>query len=132
MKRSGILLIDAVINLVLGLILICYTKDFGTTLGIPLSGQYFYIRIFGAVLIGIAIALVIEYCRKPDGLTGLGLGGAVAINLCGGIALALLLVFGNLSLPLRGLIILWFLVAILVVVSCVEIILYYNRKIKNL
>ena len=126
-SRSLILLIDAIINLILGLILIAYTVDLAQILGIPVTEQYFYPRILGGVLLGIAIALFIEYFRKPDGIRGLGLGGAVAINLCGGFVLALFMIFGNLELPLHGIVLLWVLVFLLIMVSCVELIFYFKK-----
>jgi hypothetical protein len=57
---------------------------------------------------------------------GLGLGGAIAINLCRGGVLALWLIFGNLNLPIKGHVILWILVILLAGISSIE--LYYNRK----
>jgi hypothetical protein len=71
-------------------------------LGIPSSNAAFYPNILGGVLIGITIALLLEAFRKPGGLVGLGLGGAVATNLCGGLVLAEWLTFGDLTLPIRG------------------------------
>jgi hypothetical protein len=59
-------------------------------------------------------------------MVGLGLGGAIAINLCGGGALASWLIFGNLTIPIKGRIFLWILVFLLVGISSIE--LYYNRK----
>jgi hypothetical protein len=49
---------------------------------------YFYPNALGGVLSGIGIALLIEAFREPNGLVGLGLGGAIAINLCDGFTLA--------------------------------------------
>ena len=52
----------------------------------------------GGVFIGIALALFIEAFReRPQGLVGLGLGGAIAINLCGGLVLMGWLIFGKYS-----------------------------------
>jgi hypothetical protein len=50
----------------------------------------------------------------------LGLGGAIAINLCGGLVLAVWLLSNKLSLPLRGQIFLWSLVMLLVGISVLE------------
>jgi hypothetical protein len=128
MKKSFILLVDALINLVLGTILVIYTVEISQILGIPEITQYFYPRILGAVLIGIALALFLEYFSKPGSLPGLGLGGAIAINVCGGVALAMYLIIGNLSLPLKGLIILWVLIFFLIVISGAELIIYYKKR----
>ena len=61
------------------------------------------------------------------GSSGLGLAGAVSINLCGGIVLAAWLVFGSLALPLRGQILLWALVVLLLSLSTFEIISQSRR-----
>ncbi len=92
MRRVTLLTIDASINLLLG------------------------------VLFGIGIALMLERRNRRGTGLGLGLGGAIAINLCGGLVLCGWLVFGDLSLPLRGLIFLWFLVVLLVGLSVIELV----------
>jgi hypothetical protein len=84
MTHSRLLIIDAAINLALGVLLVCFPAQTVQTLGLPQFEQTFYLSILGAVLIGIAIALLIESRRKQQAIVGLGLGGAVAINLCGG------------------------------------------------
>ncbi|MEJ2568031.1 MAG: hypothetical protein P8Z50_04050, partial [candidate division WOR-3 bacterium] len=84
-------------------------------------------NILGAALIGIAIALLIEAFKKEKSIyTGLGLTGAISINLCGGVVLTLWLIFGGLKIPLRGQIFLWTLAFILVIISSVELI--FNIK----
>jgi hypothetical protein len=59
---------------------------------------------------------------------GLGLGGAVAINLCGGIVLFIWLISGALDLPLRGLVFLWALAIVLVGISTVELLTHRRRS----
>jgi hypothetical protein len=124
MRQSKVLLIDAVINLALGVLLIIFSPGMVHTLGVPATDQRFYPSILGAVFVGIAIALVMEYLRGSGGLVGLGLGGAVSINLCGGLMLAAWLAFGRLDLPLHGRVFLWALVVILVVISSVELVIH--------
>ena len=80
----------------------------------------------GAVLIGIGIALTIECYRKEDGMAGLGLGGAIAINSSGGMVLILWLMFGDLDIPFRGYLFLWSLAILLVGISLFEV--YAERK----
>jgi len=128
MKRSMILLVDAVINVVLGLLLILYTPGIVRLLGVPFVEQAFYARILGGVLFGIGIALVMECHRKEGGLVGLGLGGAVSINLCGGFILGFLLIRGRLLIPVHGRLFLWGLVAILVCISGLELMLHLSRR----
>ena len=112
-----LLLIDAIINLGLGVLLLVFPRPLVTALGVPNVESAFYPSIMGAVLFGIGIALLLQRNRAK----GLALEGAVSINLCGGIVLGLWLLFGGLQLPLRGLILLWILVAILVGISTFEI-----------
>ena len=125
-----ILIIDALINFVLGVLLLLFSPAVVGWLGVPPSSTNFYPNILGAIFIGITIALVIGAAgEKSHRATGLGLLGAISINLCGGTVLALWLIFGGLDLPLKGLIILWSLVAILVIISTVEL-LHFGR-VKN-
>jgi hypothetical protein len=128
--RSGFILlfVDAIINVALGVLLLLFTEDLVNFFGVPPSEQTFYPNMLGAVLFGIGLALLIECFRKPQGLIGLGLGGAVAINLCGGLVLAAWLIFGGLDLPLRGLVFLWSLVAVLVGISAFELIAHLRSS----
>ncbi len=119
------LFIDALINLVLGILLLAFSPALVKLLGVPPAGNYFYPNILGGVLTGIALALVIEVFRKKaDGFTGLGLMGAICINMCGGIVLLLWLLSANLDLPLKGSIFLWTLDVLLLVVSSAELIIH--------
>jgi hypothetical protein len=122
MQRITLLTIDAIINLLLGLLLIAFSDGLVELLGVPPAAHGFYANILGGVLFGVGIALVIESRSKIGNGVGLGLGGAIAINLCGGLVLFGWLVFGDLSLPLRGLIFLWCLVVLLLGISVVELV----------
>ena len=128
MKRRITLLIDASINFILAILLLIYNPALADFLGVPATGHSFYPNILGAVLFGITIALIVEAFRKSERSVGLGLAGAVSINLCGGIVLLFWLLFGNLNLPLRGLILLWVLDIILVVVSSAELLLGFSGR----
>jgi hypothetical protein len=128
MYRSRLLIIDGLINLALGLLLLAFPASVVEYLGVPEAPNAFYPNILGGVLFGIAIALFIE-SRNPGGsATGLGLTGAVVINLCGGVVLGAWLLLGNLALPGQGLVILWILVALLVGISTVELSIQLVRK----
>ena len=72
-------------------------------------------------MFGIGIALTLEWVRPEAGLGGLGLAGAIAINLCGGLVLAAWLLFGSLDMPLRGYLFLWALAILLLAISSVEL-----------
>ena len=122
MRHKATLLADACVNLILGILLLAFTPGLADLLGVPSSSTRFYPSILGAVFIGITVALLVEALRPPKKeLIGLGLVGAVCINLCGGLALALWLIFGQLTLPIRGNVLLWSLVALLVGLSSIEL-----------
>ena len=123
MKRSYLLAFDAVINLALGILLLVFPRTIVEALGVPDPPIRFYPNILGGVLLGIGIALLIEVLKPAKRNTrGLGLFGAVVINICAGIVLALWLIFGELNLSLPGSIFLWILVAILIGLSSLELI----------
>ena len=129
MSKKVTLSIDAFINLVLGILLLAYSPPIVEFLGVPSTQNYFYPNILGAVFVGIALALIVEVCRKKlDGFIGLGLIGAICINMCGGIVLFLWLVLGDLGLPLKGYIFLWSLDIILLVISTVELIINLRKS----
>lgn len=131
MRHANLIKIDAAINLTLGILLLAFPLKLVKALGIPMADPSFYPSILGGVLFGIGLALLIECYRQSNGLNGLGLGGAIAINLCGGFVLALWLLSGRLSLPLRGQIFLWSLVLLLVGLSLIEGIARSKMRIKK-
>ncbi len=122
MKRRITLLIDAGINLVLAVLLLSFSTGTADFFGVPSADISFYPNILGAVFLGITTALIIEAYRKPSNNNSIGLGliGAVCINMSGGLVLLFWLVFGNLELPVKGNIFLWTLDIILLVVSIIE------------
>ena len=120
MRHTTLLKIDAAINLILGILLLAFPLELVQALGMPMADPSFYPSILGGVLFGIGLALLIECYRQSNGFIGLGLGGAIAINLCGGLVLAIWLLSDSLYLPLRGQIFLWSLVLLLVGISLIE------------
>ena len=129
-KFNVILFIDAVINLILGFLLLSTSSLIANFIGVPPIEPSFYPSILGAVLFGIGIALLIETFKRNQNISGLGLYGAIAINLCGGFVLSFWLMFGELHLPLRGLIFLWILVFLLIIISGIEY--FIEKKNKRL
>lgn len=125
---SVLLVVDACINFLLGLLLLGFSRPIAHLLGVPYTDMTFYPTILGGVLFGIGIALTIEAFRKPKGLAGLGLGGAIAINLSGGAVLWYWLLRGVLDLPLRGRVFLWALAIILVGISIFELLIHYRKR----
>jgi hypothetical protein len=106
-------MLDGIVNLALGLILLFYPAGLVDLLGLPPTSTYFYASLLGAVIFGIGIALFLELYGASRHIHGLGLGGAIVINLCGGAALLVWLLTVPLNIPARGKLILW-IVAILV------------------
>jgi hypothetical protein len=121
MNEDNLLLIDGAINLALGAVLVIFPRGLVVQLGIPDAPSSFYANTLGAVLFGIGIALLIERYRPRAGIAGLGLSGAIAINLCGGLVLALWLILGDLTIPTRGYLILGSLALLLIGISALEL-----------
>ena len=119
MKESTLLEIDGFGNILLGLSLVLAPEAVSRLLGIT-PHQSFYAVVVGGLLIGIGIALLVE--RFIPGRRGLGLDGAITINLTFGIILASWLIRHGSELLTRGMGLLWFLVVILVGLSAVELI----------
>jgi len=126
-KESITLMVDAIINYALGILCILY-PFVAHKIGVPIVENSFYPNILGAVLFGIGIALTIECYRKQEGMVGLGLGGAIAINLSGGLVLILWLIFGDLNIPFRGHFFLWSLAVILVGISLIELLIHLKTE----
>ena len=122
--RHKLLIFDAVINFTLGILLLLsipYSDQITGFLGVPGIEQAFYPSIMGGVFMGIGVSLVIESNRRnPGKAVGLGLAGAVTINLCGGVVLIGWLLFGDLNLPTRGMVFLWVVAVLLVGISSIE------------
>ena len=128
MNRSLLLTIDGVINLLLGVLLVVFPRDLISFLGIPAPSSAFYPSLLGAVLFGIGIALWMERGADRARVRGLGLGGAVVINLCGALVLSAWLLFGDVSLSIKAAAVLWGIVAVLTVVSLAEIVGVRNDR----
>jgi len=127
MNRDTLLKVDAAVNLILGVLLMAFPAKLIKALGVPMADPSFYPTILGGVLFGIGLALLIECYRKSSRFVGLGLGGAIAINLCGGLVLAAWLISDRLTLPLRGQIFLWSLVVLLVGISLLEGLSHFRK-----
>ena len=126
--RTTLLRVDGVINLVLGVLLMAFPEGVVETLGVPQTEDRFYPTVLGAVLFGMGVALLLEANRLPGGIIGLGLGGAVAINLAAAAVLVVWLVWGDLVIPTRGRVLLGILSAGLVAISSFELWVRWNRR----
>ncbi len=119
MKR--LLLVDAIINLFLGLLILGLPLGLIEFLGLPPVQNYFYTSILGAVIFGIGIALSLELKVTGSVRHGLGLMGAIAINLCGGVTLLFWLLFLPLDTGVPAKVILWIIAVAVLMVGFVEI-----------
>ena len=120
-KQRVLLVIDGVINLVLGVLLVLFPVGVGAWLGMPPPATYFYTGILGAVLFGIGAALLIEWYGGAGGIRGLGIGGAIAINFCGAGALVAWLLTTSVTIPFRGTAILWTIAVLVLGVGVAEV-----------
>ncbi len=125
--RNVLLTIDGVVNLLLGVLLIVFPARAIDALGVPGGESAFYANILGGVLFGVGVALLIERFRPPLRAVGLGLAGAMSINLCGGVVLAGWLVSGLLEFSTFGCITLGGLVLVLVGLSGIELFILTRR-----
>ncbi|MHB8454459.1 MAG: hypothetical protein ACYDDO_07115 [Acidiferrobacterales bacterium] len=120
MKESTLLGADAGIHLLIGIILMFAPRVFIDALGIPSPGTAFYASVLGAILTGLGLSLLAERFRNVFGIAGLGLGGAICLNICVGGVLAAWLVRGSLPIPLHGYVLLWLIVVVLMTLSGAE------------
>jgi len=121
-KKYLLLVVDGIVNLALGILLVLFPAQLMVSLDLPKVETYFYVNILGAVLFGIGLALLLEYFTGKIGITGLGIGGAIAINFCGGGALVYWLLFGDLNLSPGGTIFLWGIAIVVLGVGLVELV----------
>ena len=127
MKKTEktLLMIDAAVNLALGILLLSFPAGLVKLLGLPPTSTWFYPSILGAVIFGIGLALLVEWRGY---MRGLGIGGAIAINLCGSAVLVAWLVINPFDLPLRGYILLWSVAIIVLGIGLVE---WWSQRQKN-
>ena len=114
-------MVDGVANIVLGLLLLLFPLGIADILGVPLAVSSFYPTILGGVIFGIGIALMIERFGFEKGIRGLGLDGAIAINICGSLVLLVWLIFDPPAIPLHGSILLWAIGIIVLGIGLVEL-----------
>ena len=120
--RKTLLVVDGVVNLALGVVLILFPAGMMEWLGLPTTHSYFYTTILGAVIFGIGVALFVELYGAGKGVRGLGLGGAIAINLCGGGALLVWLLAVPTEATTRGQVILWVVAVLVLGIGLAEIV----------
>ena len=116
--QRPLLLADALINLLLGALLLLYPQGLVEALGMPVVATTFFPNVLGGVLFGIGLALLIAH---RGGAQGLGLDGAIAINLCGAGVVVGWLVIAPHAIPPRGKITLWIIALVVIGIGLVEL-----------
>jgi len=122
MGKKTLLVADCLINLLLGALLLLSPVGTLELLGMPPASNHFYTTILGGVIFGIGLALFVELHWGNSIVRGLGLAGAIAINLCGGGILLVWLALDPFQLPVRGTIILWLVALLVVGIGIVELV----------
>lgn len=120
-KQAVLLTIDGIINVVLGTLLLFFPLGLADWLGLPQPGTHFYPTILGGVILGIGVALFVERYGYSSNIRGLGLGGAIAINICGATVLLVWLLIDPFSLPIKGYIVLWIIAIGVLLVGIIEL-----------
>jgi hypothetical protein len=120
MMEKVLLTIDGLANLALGVILLLFPVGAGQALGAPSFTDLFYPTLLGGVLVGIGLALFIQRFRGSQPVSGLGVEGAIAINVCGAGVLLIWLIFGSLDVPNIGRSVLWIVAIVVFLIATVE------------
>ena len=128
MRELRLFGIDGFGNLILGLLFILLPVGLADVLGIPLDESSFYSTVLGGILIGIGIALLVERFRRGEGVVGLGLVGAISINLSFGISLGVWLLIRTVEMSRQATVLLWLLVVILIGISTIELLSLRRNK----
>ncbi len=121
-KKNLLLIVDGMVNLALGVLLIFFPAPLVDAFDLPKVETLFYVNILGAVLFGIGLALLLERFAGEKRITGLGIGGAIAINLCGSAVLIFWLLLGDLKLSPGGGIFLWSIAIIVLGIAIAELV----------
>lgn len=95
-----ILWLEIVLKLGIGLILLAAPRTLAKVLGLPVAEDAFWPRLVGAMLIGLAAAMIVELRLQPG--HALGLSGIAAIDLAVGATLWAMLILGRAGSTKRG------------------------------
>jgi hypothetical protein len=121
LKHKTLLLIDCIVDILLGVLLLLSPAGIIDLLGLPETNTNFYPSLLGAILLGIGLALFLEFVGHAKHFRGLGLGGAIVINIVGSLVLICWLIFGSLTISVKGQIILWIVGAIVFLIGIAEL-----------
>jgi hypothetical protein len=128
MAERILLTIDGIANSILGLLLLVFPSGVVDFLGLPVPSINFYVNLFGAVLVGIGLALFLQGFLERGSMKGLGIHGAIVINLCGSGALLAWLLSGKLNLPRQGAWFLWGIDLLVIAIAIGEILFWFRSR----
>ena len=114
-----LLWIEFVVKLASGAVLALAPKLLARITGLPPAESPFWPRLLGGILIGIAVAALVEVRFKSS--IGLGLAGAVSVNVAAAATIGSLLILGQGGSSRRGRFALWLAAAGLLILALVEI-----------
>jgi len=114
-----LLWLETLLRFSAGVVLLIVPLTAARVLGLPLPQALLWPRLLGALLVGMAAAIVLE--GSVSGSRGLGLGGLVPINLISAAVIITLLVLQRGSQTRRGKLFLWTLAVVLVILGAFEI-----------
>jgi len=120
-KHKNLLLVDGIVKLALGILLLLFPLGIAEFFSVTVPTNNFYATILGGVIFGIGAALLIERYGFENQVRGLGLGGAIAINIYGSLVLPGWLIFTPPMIQLRGSIILWTIGILVLGIGLVEL-----------
>jgi hypothetical protein len=126
--QKALLAVDASVNLSLGVLLLAYPGWLAAALGLPPVTNTFFPNVLGGVLFGIGIALLLA--RRSEA-HGLGLDGAIAINLCGAGVVVGWLVLAPGAIPPRGQITLWVIALTVISIGMAELLHRLRSKTRR-
>ena len=114
-----LLLAEVILKGSAGIILALGPGHASAMLGMPATGNGFWPRMVGALLLGLTAALLFQgFVPSVRMITPAGL---IAINLCGAVMPVSLLVLGKASSTRRGNVLLWVITLNLILLSLFEI-----------
>lgn len=112
---SQLLWIETLLKGTAGLALFLAPLTLAKLFGLPSVQDSLWMRLLGALLLGVAMAIFLQGTRYTS--QGIGLAGLLAINLVSAGALAALLLANSAASTRRGRLILWLLTGLLLILA---------------
>ena len=116
-----LLWVETLLKFAGGAVLVLMPVATSRLLGLPHGNTGLWARVAGFLLLGIAAAIYLEGLKLSQlKHGGLGIAGIAVINICAIFGLAAVLITGHVR-SVRGRFAMWFLIAILTVLSVLEV-----------